>query len=1244
MKTHPHHSKTRRSGFRQRGFALIATLSLMILLTVIAVGLLTLSSISLRSSSQGSGMATAKANARMALMLALGDLQKYAGPDQRVTARADVTDENIANPRLTGVWKSWDMQASDDSSKYQQVQGDKKTNGKFLGWLASSLDGKASSQFSFAGTSTGTDPKKSVPLWGKGSLGTAAPAKDFVTALKVATSTRGAYAYAVMDEGVKARINTPFFDEFASSSPKGARTTQLGSGQRPNTSAIPTLSKLEERFYDYSGTTFATIKKGITHSNLGLAAETLAPGSNDLLKPLLHDVTSTSVGLFTDTAKGGLKEDFSLLTNNTTLPAPYNDGKGIYESRLGMNTSRAPSDPRWESLQQYAGIYRDNNASSGRLVTYGGVPLIKAQGPNGWSAATDSILNRTKPAAINSKPPAGVVLMPVIAKVQVVFSLLTRDIYSYPRDPNNPDTTPKVPADKDPETTAQYHNPWGNNFAGSDYDYLLHLLYTPVVTLHNPYNVAIEVKGMQVIFANVPFGVQVWRNGVAQTTAPAPLDKMYNKAEDGKLSKRFGMSLFTNGGSASNPSVGSSTLRMLPGEVLMFSPFITPTAAWTGGDFTDWNSSSTDSAKTLAMKGIPGWRGDGLGYDLDWFAPADLRVDDYEHETSPKPKGSMWRAGCIGARAIDEFSVKFAPLSVPGLSNNKFTVEMFAQSTTSTALISSGLIEMDYESPTGLQDTLIGPGGTITYPKSGTINTMAMHSHRLSPMNQVFTVKPFAIVSAQGKTTLGGLDVNGEDGKLATKPWAFGHAAIGSVSEKMVSENPAHFSHELSLQRLDNGTINLLQFDYNTGRSNFISGLTTNTGLKFGSMYDIPLTPIQSLAGLNGANPGGSSAYLPRFAQPIGNSWAHPMLDPTKISTPGGTYPYLDHSFLLNLALYDHFYFSGLANQTGTFASGKSTNSLVQEFVSGRPLTDPRIGLYQPDGKPVTELTTEVNAAATAHTKIAAWQVMNGAFNINSTSVSAWKAMLGSIHDAKSVLNKINKTGKTSAFSDLPVTDTAKNEVRISRFRMPASESADDGADSKDAYWLGPREYTEAQLQKLAENIVKQVRARGPFLSMSEFVNRQLGPSSDEKAQRGALQQAIDDSDLNNSNATSANAGWQIPESVVSKYKNAKAGAGASNQGAPGYLIQADLLTVLGNAATPRSDTFTIRGYGEARDAANNPIATAVCEATVQRVPEFIDSADKADVVPASLTSVSNKTFGRRFQIVSFRWLSTNEI
>src|SRR5687768_11417868 len=93
----------------EKGFALIATLSLMILLVVIAVGLLSLSAISLRTGGGSSARTAARANARLALMIAIGDLQKHAGPDQRVTANAEMVVPSAASPtnlKWTGVWST----------------------------------------------------------------------------------------------------------------------------------------------------------------------------------------------------------------------------------------------------------------------------------------------------------------------------------------------------------------------------------------------------------------------------------------------------------------------------------------------------------------------------------------------------------------------------------------------------------------------------------------------------------------------------------------------------------------------------------------------------------------------------------------------------------------------------------------------------------------------------------------------------------------------------------------------------------------------------------------------------------------------------------------------------------------------------------------------------------------------------------------------------------------------------------
>ncbi len=95
----------------------------------------------------------------------------------------------------------------------------------------------------------------------------------------------------------------------------------------------------------------------------------------------------------------------------------------------------------------------------------------------------------------------------------------------------------------------------------------------------------------------------------------------------------------------------------------------------------------------------------------------------------------------------------------------------------------------------------------------------------------------------------------------------------------------------------------------------------------------------------------------------------------------------------------------------------------------------------------------------------------------------------------------------------------------------------------------------------------------------------------------------------------------------------------------PGWLTQADVLQAIGPVISARSDTFTIRTYGEvANPVTGETSARAWCEAVVQRLPDYVNTTDPATVAPASLTAGDNKTFGRRFRVVSFRWLSPDAI
>ena len=56
-------------------------------------------------------------------------------------------------------------------------------------------------------------------------------------------------------------------------------------------------------------------------------------------------------------------------------------------------------------------------------------------------------------------------------------------------------------------------------------------------------------------------------------------------------------------------------------------------------------------------------------------------------------------------------------------------------------------------------------------------------------------------------------------------------------------------------------------------------------------------------------------------------------------------------------------------------------------------------------------------------------------------------------------------------------------------------------------------------------------------------------------------------------------------------------------------------------------------------------VARAWCEAFVQRGASFVDPADRPEthLDDADMKEV-NKTFGRRFDLVSFRWLAPGEI
>ncbi len=514
---------TRRS---PQGFALIVTLSLMILLVIIAVGLLTLSATSLRTTSRGAAASEARANARLALMLAIGELQRNAGLDTRVTAPADLLDAK--NPPLTGIWKSWEGADHETSGQFagRPVQPDyasKKSaaseKGRFISWLVS--NGGTDMKPADAASLVKIAPfKNSISLLSTGTL--ADTDKRQVHVAPVIVSGRGAQAWWISGENQKARLPRPY-DPTSDTAARWSVIAKSHSVADPKPFELDTLL-----------TNPALADKAISRSSADLMA---ASGTKTRAREYFYDLSTDSVGLLTNTATGGWRKDLSLLTESwtqqpksglplfriapgkdtqATIPtsgdpcpsgsmlypwASYRGGGGdipIY--RHGPVTS-------WENMVDFATAYKRISASSNGRAT-----LASSSFAIDLPAECFNFLHRVR-------------VLPLIARVQWVFS-------------HSAATAPGV-----------------NGTNG-----LLEprLLLTPVVTMWNPYNV--EITSPPALAFSIPKPLPP----ALQYTINGTKNPAYNSVMS----------------SINYTSLGGGTLRfnisqpftLMPGETRLFSP------------------------------------------------------------------------------------------------------------------------------------------------------------------------------------------------------------------------------------------------------------------------------------------------------------------------------------------------------------------------------------------------------------------------------------------------------------------------------------------------------------------------------------------------------------------------------------------------------------------------------------------------------------------------------------------------
>ncbi|MES2476370.1 MAG: hypothetical protein V4640_11350 [Verrucomicrobiota bacterium] len=1155
---------------RQGGFALVVTLSLMILLTVIAVGLLSLASISLRSSSQAGDMLTARSNARLALMLAIGDLQKHAGPDTRVTARADILDEN--HPPITGVWKSWE---GDDHEPSGNAQGRPISPGnyqsakedRFLHWLVSG------DTTSTALPDTGKGSGKAI-LVGDQSVGQRSKLQIHLTPTSIANARgkqEGGYAWWIGGENQKARLPKPY-------EPTTDDAARWAVNAKSHAIADTEPFRMDSLLNDASP---ALLGISLKQSDLFTTAAAL-PVSQEFF----HDLSTSSVGLLTNVATGGWKKDLSLLTENwNNLPSanlPFFRVKPGEDIVYTKPTSGNPASAKsmfypwssyrgsgsdwpiyrhgavssWENLKDYATLY--SNSSRMSIPSSGKARVISS------SVAIDgdpfNFLHRVR-------------IMPVIARIQWVYSHTAG--------------TPPPPAQGQPANPPGYLEP--------------RVLLTPVITLWNPYSVEMS-------FADVPMEINI----------PKPLPAALKYTVNGNTNANYNS--LTSGNTNNSPALSSASsldykingaFILQPGETRVYSPA----------------SSAVPAGTQLVLS--PGYRSRGGHY-------FPLKLDNGK---------SMVMPGSATIKAAARFDTAYddSPAGSPGTGIGVgIYLDLVARSTRRLAY------RMIYKPA----------AAAAIYPAiSGLPESPPLVSIAANPIPYLTTIFGARMASSTHIPAKG----------LVQSSPLVNYTAMGGkdVLERTIARHYAGTNHpvnspfDYSFEPLTANDSLIPNQSDTSGRGYIVTGFIKADGLSRCVIDELPTRPLQSLAELQNWDLRYDNPIPPFAFNLIGNSAASPLLPSNAVvnSNDAGLNVNLQHddSYCANHLLFDDWIFSSIAPDPTSFGrSGKSLQNTFMDFVTGTsPLGNQSYKAIAEDIAFTAAAASNADLLYQEHVnKTDSWQTIasrlevEGMFNVNSTSVTAWRALLGHARNQKVPFIRPSGTSWDIGLS-------SKSDYAFSRFSIAGDvESKDTGSSGEfagAAEFAGYRILDDDVLDDFAEEIVKQVRLRGPFLSLSEFVNRQL--SSGDLALAGTVQAALDE--LAKSSSTSPYSGITnvIPKIAsanpqptgTAEYSYPDAAVGSSSYGLPGWTRQADVLRAIAPILTARDDTFTIRAYGDSRDASGKVTATATCEAVVRRTRDYIDSSDRAEITTLPVSTI-NQTFGRRFQLVSFRWLGQGEL
>lgn len=1226
-------------------------MAMLLLLCLSAASLLT---VSMRVAQAGVSAAKAKMNAVAAGRIAIAELQRLAGPDRRITANGSIVDKTgtatdspaAHRPKLVGVWKGlsatpgkpagWSRSNLPAVSPVHTGAGayENDHNDAFLGWLASGNTGSgaAAKPLVNAGADSGyagldwmtSDAAKPDPRadWlllsanGKNGYAAGFPAfrsrddGDLYATPESFPADRagdiaGAFAWTVMDENQKARVDLRENASgdageralFAASSARRFHPAHAGDGTEKWNSQSSKNTRPPPG--GWSSLPLDTLDAGWFPIEPGTAA-TPAPA-------LRHDFTTESVSLLTDVANGGLKRDLNMpaLMSETDFDAI--PGIGGATGYLGFeskdNRSSTGRHAWWRTDKTNTLVHPDDAPAS----------LADRQFRPIWSDVREwSSLATTAKALDNTR--AGNPALYVLNGAPTIRQISTAT-----------DSGKYLPLFGSVGFDRKYQSAWRQPVL---YRYRIELaLYAEpdapaattytilpkaniIVQLWNPYNVDMELDPADTLATSawgLPFKIA-----------------MTGKDAAGKALTRnmTFIAWYPNTGTANDALV-----RQYPmSSTMNFKGILKAGAIQTYSVMA--NASAGGSSVPLQ-----------LGYYPGHYKPFDKIVVNHYVTSGFDGKSPLSRVQLVLRTDTDNYK---PPLFI--YSPKLFSVPMKSGTRTGTE-----------QNP-----SLILLNGSTSAPSPLQLTT-AQSDKPLVIFENRLKAEAFSGGKLSYKSAVGGADNRVDTERFNTgEPQGILSRFYLNDGRKSTWLTAPYESVVWAVDELNDSESKYpMEVDGAAGENGFGgTGYSSTTGLDSFVYHHIPLHPPIGLLSLRHARLGGgirpvmagsenTNNGIYNIHDAFGNSLITPYVatdavigKPSDQTNAGGpAFTPCDMSWITNAAVADSWFSSSLgAWDKGACATlfpfaAKDAGTMYTDFLSGKSrLPD---GRFIADNTPDTKFITGDTARPESYKKIARHLLVEGGFNLNSTSVRAWRAFLASTHADTGA--GTSKTGLLKNTSGGIVLDPKTDDTTTVATNDVVNEKLTDnpGADAAGRV-NGGRILSDAELDRLAAAMVSEVKKRGPFLSVGEFLNRRL--ETGNNGLKGAAQEAIDTAGLNDH---LRDTGRPLTPPALTPNTDIGKVYTASGVNQPGWLSQADLLAPLSSAMTARGDTFVIRVSASSGDAAD---ARATMEITVRRTYAHLDTADADETELLALTKPANRAFGRRFVVVATRWLTDGEI